>query len=96
MPIDRLLVEKREEILRIARRHGASNVRVFGSMARGDASPDSDVDLLVDVLPRHSSWFPGSLLVELEKALGRKVEIAEAEALHWYIRDRILAEAIPL
>lgn len=96
MPIDPLLAEKREEILRIARRHGACNLRVFGSMARGDAAPDSDVDLLVDVLPQHSPWFPGGLLADLEQALGRKVEVAEAEALHWYIRDRILAEAVPL
>jgi predicted nucleotidyltransferase len=96
MPIDRALKEKREDILRIAARHGARNVRVFGSMARGEAGPDSDVDLLVDVLPEHSAWFHGGLLAELERLLGRRVEIVEADGLHWYIRDRVLAEAIAL
>ena len=96
MAVDRLLLDKRDEILEIAKRHGAYNVRVFGSMARGEATPDSDVDLLVDVLPEHSPWFPGGLLTDLEKALGRRVEVAEPEALHWYIRGRVLAEAVPL
>jgi uncharacterized protein len=96
MAVDDLLNRKRADILRIADRHGATNVRVFGSMARGDAGPDSDVDLLVDVLPGHSRWFPGGLLAELEQLLGRKVDVVEPEGLHWYVRDRVLAEAIPL
>jgi uncharacterized protein len=92
----RLLTEKREDILNIARKHGAVNVRVFGSMARGDATEQSDVDLLVDVLPQHSRWFPGGLVVELQALLGRKVDIVEPEGLHWYIRDRVISEAAPL
>ena len=91
-----LLQEKREDILRIAEKHGASNVRVFGSVARGEAGPDSDVDLLIDVGPVHSSWFPGGLIVDLEDLLSRRVDVAEPEMLHWFIRDRVLQEAIAL
>ena len=66
---------KREQILRLARRHGVTSVRVFGSMARGDAGPQSDVDLLVEVGPNPSPWFPGGLVVELEELLGRRVQV---------------------
>ena len=69
MSIPELLTEKRDEILRIAARHGAYNVRVFGSVARGDAGPTSDVDLLVDVRPDHSAFFPGGLVADLEDLL---------------------------
>ena len=92
----RLLREKREDILRIAEQHGASNVRVFGSVARGEAGPDSDIDFLVDVCPVHSSWFPGGLIVDLENLLERRVDIAEPETLHWFIRDQVMSEARPL
>ncbi len=96
MEISRFLVEKRDEILRIAVRHGAYNVRVFGSMARGDAGPTSDVDLLVDVRPDHSAFFPGGLVADLEDLLGRRVDVVEPAGLHWYLRDTILQEAVPL
>lgn len=96
MGIDALLMAKREEILRIAAQHGAHNVRVFGSVARGEAGPDSDVDLLVDVGPDHSSWFPAGLVADLEELLGREVDVVTESALHWYIRDRVLQEAVPL
>lgn len=96
MGIDELLKDKREEILRIAAKHGAFNVRVFGSVARGEAGPESDVDLLVDVGPEHSAFFPGGLLADLEDLLGPKVEILTEEGLHWYIRERVLKEAVPL
>lgn len=96
MSVAELLRDKREDILAIAGKHGACNVRVFGSAARGEAGPDSDVDLLVDVLPVHSAWFPGGLLIELEQLLGRKVDIVEPDGLHWYIRDKVLSEAVPL
>lgn len=96
MSLTQLLTDKREDILAIAGKHGACNVRVFGSAARGEAGPDSDVDLLVDVLPVHSAWFPGGLLIELEQLLGRKVDIVEPDGLHWYIRDKVLSEAVPL
>ena len=96
MELAELVREKREDILHIAARHGAFNVRVFGSVARGEAGPDSDVDFLVDVGPVHSSWFPGGLIVDLEDLLGRRVDIAEPETLHWFIRDQVLGEARPL
>ncbi len=88
--------EKRDQILEIAARHGAHNVRVFGSTARGEAGPESDVDLLVDVGPAHSPWFPAGLILDLEELLGRKVDVVTEGALHWYIRDRVLEGAIPL
>ena|SRR3990172_7078220 len=96
MGIDDLLVERRQSILSIAMRHGARNVRVFGSFARGEASADSDLDLLVDVSDEHSPFFPGGLIADLEDLLGRKVDVAEEEGLHWYIRERVLKEAVPL
>lgn len=96
MKIEELIQEKREDILRIAENHGASNVRVFGSAACGEAGPDSDVDFLVDVGPKHSSWFPAGLTVDLEDLLGRSVDVATSDALHWFIRDRVLQEARPL
>ena len=91
-----LLAEKREEILRIAARHGAYDVRVFGSVARGDTGAASDVDLLVDVRPDHSAFFPGGLVADLEDLLGRRVDVVEPAGLHWYLRDTILHEAVPL
>jgi len=94
--IEELLRAKREEILRIAAKHGAYNVRVFGSVARGEADTESDVDLLVDVGPEHSSFFPGGLLADLEDLLGCQVDVLTEDALHWYIRDRVVKEAIPL
>ena len=91
-----LLEGKREEILRIARAHGARNVRVFGSAARGESGPDSDVDLLVELEPGRSLMDHVALIQDLEELLGRKVDVVEASALHWYIRDRVLQEAVPL
>lgn len=69
-----MLRGRREEILQIAARHGASNVRVFGSIARGDAHPDSDIDLLVDFEHGRSLRDLSSLVLELEKMLGRRVD----------------------
>jgi predicted nucleotidyltransferase len=94
--INDLLESKREEILQIAARHGAHNVRVFGSVARGEAQPESDVDFLVELEPGRSLLDHVALLQDLEILLGRKVDLVEPQALHWYIRDRILQEAIPL
>jgi predicted nucleotidyltransferase len=91
-----LLQAKREEILRIAARHGARDVRVFGSVARGEASEQSDVDLLVSTTEHTSPWFPAALVEELERVLGRKVDVVTEEGLYWLLRRRILAEARPL
>ncbi|HSJ59202.1 MAG TPA: nucleotidyltransferase family protein [Anaerolineae bacterium] len=96
MGIDERLQAKRRHILRAAKRHGASNVRIFGSAARGEATEESDIDFLVDVEPEHSAWFPVGLVAELEALLGCEVDVVSEEALHWYIRDRVLEEAIPL
>jgi predicted nucleotidyltransferase len=96
MGIEEILREERNEILEIATRHGASEVRVFGSVAQGAARADSDVDLLVRPGAQTSPWFPAGLILDLEELLGRKVDVVTEGGLHWYIRDRILAEAVPL
>jgi predicted nucleotidyltransferase len=94
--IEQLLQEKREDIQRIAVQHGASNVRVFGSVARGEASAESDVDLLIDSGPTTSSWFPAGLILDLEELLGCRVDVVTEKALHPEMRERVLREAIPL
>ena len=91
-----LLSSRREQILSVAVRHGASNVRVFGSRARGQAQPDSDVDLLVDMAAGRSLTDLSSMLVELQDLLGLRVDIVTERGLHYYIKDRVLAEAVPL
>ena len=96
MALDQFLETHREEILRICAKHGARKVRVFGSFARGEAGPDSDVDFLVEAGPDHSPWFPGGLLMDLQDLLGRRGDIAEPDGLHWYIRERVLKEAVTL
>ena len=96
MGIDELLKTKREEILRIAAKHGARNVRIFGSVSRGEAGSGSDVDLLVDVGPDRSPFFPGGLVADLQDVLGRRVEVLTENGLHWYIRDQVLREAVVL
>jgi predicted nucleotidyltransferase len=96
MDIKELLHAKREEILRTAAQHGASNVRVFGSVARGEAGPSSDIDFLVELGPERSLLDQVALLQDLEDLLGRRVDVVEPEGLHWYIRDRVLKEAVPL
>ena len=96
MHIYNILKDKRAEILRIVEKHGAYNIRVFGSQVRGDNIPDSDIDFLVNVCEEHSPFFPGGLIVDLEDLLGRKVDIVTENALHWYIKDKVLKEAVPL
>lgn len=93
---EELLKDKREEILRIAAKHGAYNVRVFGSVARGESDEDSDIDFLVEMGEEHSPFFPGGLLAELEELLGTRVDIATENGLHWYIKDKVMQEAVPL
>jgi hypothetical protein len=96
MGIEELLSEKRAEILRLAERRGAYNVRVFGSIVRGEAGPESDVDFLVELEPERSLFDLGGLLMDLQELLGREVDVVTEQGLHWYIRDRVLAEARPL
>ncbi len=94
--INDLLKDKRAEILRIAARYGASNVRVFGSVARGEAGPDSDVDVLVEFGATQSLVDRVALMQDLEDLLGRKVDVLTEKSLHWYIRDKVIKEAVPL
>ena len=96
MVTDRLLITKRDDILRLTAKYGASNVRVFGSVARGEAGPDSDVDILINLAPDRSLLDHAGLLLDLEKLLERKVDVVTEAGLHWFIRDQILKEAVPL
>lgn len=90
-----VLTEKRAEILQLAAKHGVTNVRVFGSVVRGEAGPDSDIDFLVDGL-ENAEWGGGGLLMELQALLGRQVDLVTVEDLHRRIRERVLKEAIKL
>ncbi|MGE0822939.1 MAG: nucleotidyltransferase family protein [Candidatus Binatia bacterium] len=91
-----LLQHRKADIQRIAAKHGAYNVRIFGSVVRGEAGPESDIDLLIEKGPRTSSWFPAGLVLDLEELLGRRVEIVTEKALNPYLREQVLREAVPL
>jgi predicted nucleotidyltransferase len=94
VPLPATIQAKRMEILRIARTHGADRIRIFGSAARGEAGPDSDLDLLVEFEPARSLLDQIALIQDLESLLGCKVDVVEPDALHWYIRERVLQEAV--
>ena len=96
MGIEELLADKRDEILAIAAQHGAYNVRVFGSVARGEARDDSDVDFLVEIEESRSLLDRIALIQDLQDLLGRRVDVAKPQNLHQLIRDRVLKEAIAL
>jgi predicted nucleotidyltransferase len=95
MSTEELLLTKREEILALAERYGAYNVRVFGSVARGEAGPASDVDLLVDLRPEVGLEYI-ALWQDLQDLLGRKVDLVTEQGLPPYLRPRVLKEAVPL
>jgi hypothetical protein len=90
------LRSRRAEILDIARKHGARNVRIFGSVARGDAGPDSDVDILVELEPGRSLLDHAALMLDLSDLLGCKVDVVTDRGIRPRIRDRVLLEAVPL
>ena len=96
MRIGEKLRDRREEILRVAAKHGAGNVFVFGSVARGDETADSDVDFLVDVSGEPIPWFPGGLVADLEELLGRRVQVVIRRSLSPLIRESVLKDASPL
>jgi hypothetical protein len=90
------LFSRRDEILGIARRRGAVSVKIFGSVVRGEETPDSDVDFLVEMEPDRSLLDMGGLLMDLQEALGCKVDIVTEQGLRPRIRPRVLQEALPL
>ena len=94
MIAETLLAAKRDRILQIAANHGARNVRIFGSVARGDADTASDVDFLVDLEPGRSLLDLGGLQMELEALLGRPVDVVTERGLKTRIRERVLREAV--
>jgi predicted nucleotidyltransferase len=96
MGLNELLREKRKEILEIAARHGAYNIRVFGSVARGEADEQSDVDVLLELGPDRSLLDLGGFLADLEDLLKCKVDVVTEKGLKTRIRDRVLQEAVLL
>ena len=96
--IETLLLPKRSQILKIAEKHGAFNIRVFGSVARGEATAESDVDFLIDYDPNNRTpWFPMGLIQDLQALLGRDVDVATVEMLREDRgRAQVLAEAVEL
>ena len=85
-----ILKSKRKDILRVVAQHGARNVRVFGSVARGEAGPASDVDLLVEMEPGRTLLDLARLLNSLQDLIDCDVDVVDQGGLHWYIRDQIL------
>lgn len=96
MTANDLLKEKRDEILRIAAKYGAHNVRVFGSVARGEADEASDLDLLVEFEPGRSLMDHGGLWLELQEALGCKVDVVSEHGIKARIREQVFREAVPI
>lgn len=96
MDIDTLRTLYKEKILDAARRNKLDSVRVFGSTVRGDASENSDVDILVHCNKNTSLMDLGGFSSEMEALLGVHVDVVTDTSLHWYIRDRVLQEAVIL
>ena len=94
--IDQVVKSRREDILRVAAQYGAHNIRIFGSVARGKAGPDSDLDVLVDMEPGRSLLDMGGLLMDLQELLGVNVDVVTENGLRDRIRERVLREAVPL
>ncbi len=87
---------RRDDLLEVAQRHGVTSIRVFGSVARGEESAESDIDLLVMTGPRVSSWFPAGLVLDLEQILGRRIDVVTESGLNPLLREQVLTEAVVL
>lgn len=96
MNLEQVLKDKRDDILNAAARYGAYNLRIFGSVARGEAKSDSDIDILVDLEPGRSLLDLGGLLMDLQELLGCNVDVVTENGLRPRIKDRVLREALPL
>jgi predicted nucleotidyltransferase len=94
--LEELLKAKREEILEVCARYGARQVRIFGSVARGEADEQSDIDFLVELEPGRTLLDLGGLQYDLEQLLGRRVDVVMERGLKPRIRERVLREAVPL
>lgn len=94
MKLKHLLQEKREEIIEVATKHGAFNIRIFGSVARDEETQNSDIDFLIDYdINKITPWFPGGLLKDLEDLLGCKIDIVTEKRLSKFIIEKVLKEA---
>lgn len=96
MEIRRLLEEKRNEVMDLAARHGARDLRIFGSVVRDESGPESDLDLLVKMEEGRSLFDLSALVLDLRELLGVKVDVVSEDGLYWLLRRRILKEARPL
>ena len=96
MKLEELRAANKEQILSLATSYGARNIRIFGSVARGDSSPSSDIDFLVDLDPDRTLMDRGGLLTGLQDMLHAPVDVATDRMLRPGVRDRVLREAVPL
>lgn len=96
MGVSQILQDKRDKILMLAAKHGAKNIRIFGSVARGEADETSDVDFLVDLEPGRSLFDLGGLLSDLQQLFDCEVDVVTSKGLKARMRENILKEAVPL
>ena len=96
MGIQEIIGSQRQQILDIAAKYGAFNIRIFGSVARGQADDKSDVDFLVDMEPGRSLFDMGGLLYDLQQLLGRNIDVVTTAGLRARIKERVIKEAVPL
>jgi uncharacterized protein len=96
MTLEELRESKRDQILQLAQDHGAHNVRVFGSLARGEHGASSDIDFLVDLDPDRTLMDLGGLLMDLQQILNLRVDVATVDMLRPKVRDQALRDAVPL
>ena len=96
MKLNERIQRHRQEILLLAQKYGARNVRIFGSVARGDAREDSDIDVLVDLESGRSLLDLGGFLMDLQHLLGCRVDVVTTKGLRERIRSRVLKESVPL